>query len=474
MKRHISLEEVVKNQYPNFILRQTPLLFWALLSLICISAATAQENNPSSTRIGSAAKEKVIYNFMNSPDANYPKSGLISDGAGNFYGAAGGGPYSWGTVYELSPRSGGGWKGTVLHSFQDNDPYGYIPIAIILDGSGNIYGSAELGGTYGLGTIFELSPQAGGSWAVKNLYSFGSKPGDGSNPDSIILDNVGHIYGATLGDIDDCNSIDGTCGTVFKLSEQNGDWTESVLYSFQSLNDGIDPIGLTVDSAENIYGITAAGGVSGSCDFNGGKGCGTVFELSPQSGGAWQENLIYKFPKDGSQGIFPSGGPVLDPNGNLYGTTSEGGVGCTTMCEGTTFELSPVNGKWIHKVLHTFQTQSTDGYAPYGAVTLDEAGDLFSTTMYGGGGQCVDFVNPSLPSANVVGCGIVYELSRMAGKGWVENILHSFKYSPHDGARPLAGITFGPHGNIYGTTNEGGDYTCGDGYNCGTVFELKW
>ena len=85
-----------------------------------------------------------------------------------------GGIHGWGAVFELSPRHGGGWTEKVLHSFDDNGTEGIEPVAsLILDSAGNLYGTPQQGGIHGDGTVFELSPRQGGGWTETVLHSFG-------------------------------------------------------------------------------------------------------------------------------------------------------------------------------------------------------------------------------------------------------------------------------------------------------------
>jgi uncharacterized repeat protein (TIGR03803 family) len=123
----------------------------------------------------------------------------------------------------------------------------------------------------------------------------------------------------------------------------------------------------------NLYGTTLQGDTYCS-------GCGIVYELSPSEGGNWSEIVLHNF--NGNDGSEPWDSPILDPAGNLYGTTSDGG----TYSEGTVFELSPSEGGgWTETVLHSFQFDGHDGHSPVVApLTLDPTGNIFGTTMSGG------------------------------------------------------------------------------------------
>jgi uncharacterized repeat protein (TIGR03803 family) len=228
----------------------------------------------------------------------------------------------------------------ILYSFSGMD--GAAPVAgLIRDASGNLYGTTSWGGGIsaqscnasddGCGTVFELTPEANGTWTETVLYSFTGQA-DGSQPVSnLTFDDNGNLYGTTVAGGSStypCNL--GGCGVVFRLSPStNGEWTEEVLYSFSGYNDGNAPSsGVILDAQGNLYGTTLQGG---SNDV------GTVFELSPKAGGGWQETVLHSFTNNGygTDGAYPEGGLIFDRVGNLYGTTNEGGV----FMYGSVFEL---------------------------------------------------------------------------------------------------------------------------------------
>ena len=406
-----------------------------------------------------AQKERVLYSFDG--DSIYapahPTASLISDAAGNFYGTTLDGGASCagacGTAFELSPQPSGGWKQIVLHSFQnDGQQGGYYPRAgLVSDPAGNLYGAAYLGGNtscdiFGSGTVFELLPTVGGGWKEKVLHSFDSTGDctDGSGPyGGLNLDAAGNLYGTTsAGGVDNY-------GTVFELSPSaGGSWTETVLHSFNGYDGQAPYASLIFDPAGNLYGTTTLGG---------NLFYGTVFELSPASGGRWTEKVLHSF-DTGSGGYQPQAGVILDAAGNLYGTTTYGGIGtCTNLC-GTVFELSPTaSGGWTKKTLHHFTNNGKDGYAPGAGLTFDHAGNLYGTTEDGGNGTS---------SACSPGCGTVFELTPAAGGGWAEKVLHNFGQYKNDGQFPEAGVVFDTAGNLYGTTNAGGAILGG------TVFQI--
>jgi hypothetical protein len=185
-----------------------------------------------------------------------------------------------GTVFELSPVTGMGWTETVLHSFDENGTDGAFAYGgLIIDGAGNLYGATNAGGTglcktsvvVGCGTVFELSPAAGGGWTETILYNFLKNGTDGVNPGTgTLLLAGGNLYGTTGSGGTD------SVGIVYKLSPVvGGEWTETILHSFQNNGtDGLHPNGnLIMDSSGNLYGTTNSGGTS----VQG----GTVFEITP-------------------------------------------------------------------------------------------------------------------------------------------------------------------------------------------------
>ncbi len=331
---------------------------------------------------------------------------------------------------------------TLLHNFAGGRD-GQGPIAgLIADAQGNLYGTTWNGGgsancPAGCGTVFRLKPGLHGLWIETVLYSFVGGL-DGANPVAgLVADSHGNLYGTT--EYGGAGQGGVGVGTVFKLTPGGGGtYTESVLYAFKGNYHGVDvelPFGgLVLDAAGNLYGT----GWNGGACFAGG-----VFKLAP-SGGGWVESLIHNFHCTTADGANPLAGLVFDRAGNLYGTTGQGGA---AMCScGTVFELRPSpNGTWTEQVLHSF-ADGSDGATPIGGLVLDAAGNLYGTasagTSYGG--------------------GVVFEVYR-SGIGWSFETLYTFTRH-EDGGNSLAGLVFDSHGNLYGTTPNGGVN--------GTVFEL--
>ncbi len=315
-----------------------------------------------------------------------PTTALIADALGNFYGATNSGAaYGFGAVYELSPAAGGKWTVSILYSFPSGLPgytEGPTPSALIFDSAGNLYGELRYGGTAGEGTIYELSPSSGGKWSEKDIYTFTGGTDGGQPQGGLIFDSAGNLYGTT--EYGGFTGVEGCrlgCGTVFKLTPSSGSWSESVLYQFVAGGtDGRNPIASVVfDANGNLYGTTELGGIiiSGVC----GGGCGSVFELIP-SGGAWTEHVLYLFSGKSGDGRSPYANLILDAAGNLYGTTAAGGKAienyCGTGC-GTVFKLAPSSGGWKETVLLSFD--GTDGATPLAPVVFDAAGNLYGTSQ---------------------------------------------------------------------------------------------
>ncbi len=380
-----------------------------------------------------AAQNMILHSFNdNGKDGSNPYAGLILDSAGNLYGTTlGGGSHYGGTVFGLTPGTGGGWTEKVLYSFAT----GYNPYAgLIFDTAGNLYGTTWGGGTgtIAAGTVFELSPNASGTWTAKPLHSFGQSK-DGQYPSAgLVFDASGNLFGTT--------TLGGTqsFGTVFELSPKSGGWTEKVLHSFtHNFIDGFTPAaGVTLDAAGNLYGTTVNGGVLGA---------GTVFELTPTADGRWTESILHNFDFNGQDGNNPTSTVVFDTNGDLFGTTSGGG----TYAAGTVFELMPTaGGVWTEKILHTF---GKDGVVPNAGLVIDGAGNLYGTT------------EPT-PHYNI---GTVFKLSPNGSGGWKNVLLRTFTDFPQNGPAPIGGVVIDSTGEIFGTTSFGGLY----GY--GTVFDLR-
>ena len=391
-----------------------------------------------------ASKEKVLYHFHGNDGANPYAVSLVFDASGNLYGTtSGGGSGGGGTVFQLAPQENGKWSEKVLRNFsytQGNG--GALPAAgVILDSTGNLYGTASNNGATGHGAVFELTPGANGKWTEEILTDFGDgKPGAGPFA-SVIFDAEGNLYGT--------GSFGGAHGdgTVFQLTPgANGRWAIKTLHSFHGSDGSRSFAGVIFDGSGNVYGTTTGGGAYSGCQDD--VGCGTVFQLSPSGSGKWTEKVLHSFGK-GDDGQTPDAGLILNAAGNLYGTTYYGGG----HGQGIVFELIPsANGKWSEKVLHNFCAVHgcADGANPYAGLVADQLGNLYGTAVQGG----------------TNGKGVVFKLTPGAKRKWKEEVLHSFG-GTGDGAYPVGGLTFDKAGNLYGTTEAGG------ASDNGTVFEIS-
>jgi uncharacterized repeat protein (TIGR03803 family) len=377
-------------------------------------------------------KEQVLYQFKGSQDGGNPYAGLILDTAGNLYGATtGGGSNSCaggcGTVFRIDATG----NETVLYRFAGGTDGSYPYGGLILDSANNLYGTTLHGGGQGCGgagcgTVFKLDTS--GSETV--LYSFAGQPADGEYPQAaLVMDASGNLYGTTV----DGGSQDGG-GVVFKLDTAGN---ETLVHVFTGSPDGWAPLSaLIIDTAGNLYGTTELGGDSKGCDK--GHGCGIAFQLVPAGKetilhafegdrrgrhpyaglvmdangslyGTTEEGAgtVFKLSSSGvetvlhdfnyNNGAQPYDQLILDMSGNLYGTTRIGGnrrcggygLGC-----GVVFKLDP-NDK--ETLLHIFGQTIGDGVLPYAGVVEDPEGNLYGTTWAGGDPGC--------------NCGVVYKLA---------------------------------------------------------------
>ena len=356
---------------------------------------TVFELIPVTSSIEGRWEKKILYSFQGGSDGAYPQSPVVLDKLGNLYGTTynGGGDgcvlAGCGTVFELE-CSGDRWVEKVLYSFANVATGAGPESGLILDSSGNLYGTTVYGGNQlcdqegpGCGTVFELKHSRSG-WTETVLHSFDLT--DGAYPlTGLTFDDGGNLYGTT---IQGGNGM----GVVFELKRSSG-WDEDVLYNFGGgLNEGT-PVGpLLLDKSGNLYGAT---------DADGPYGTGSVFELS-KAGSSWSLNFLYSF-GGGSGGWFPVAGVIADRAGNLYGTTPDGGSGdCQYGC-GVVYRLTR-SENWTQAILYSF-SGGTDGLDPYGGLTMDGRGDLYGTTVAGGDLSCSSY-EPIYP-----GCGVVYRIS---------------------------------------------------------------
>jgi uncharacterized repeat protein (TIGR03803 family) len=410
------------------------------LTIPFILAAAAHAQDPALTF-------KTLHKFSNSGSGGSAiLAGLVRDPAGNLYGATfeggntGCGGLGCGVIFEVSPAD----TEIVLYTFTGGTDGGSPGTTLVRDSAGNLYGTASIGGDLGCsegfgsgcGVVFKLSPT--GQETV--LHTFTGSPdgaiaGAGVPYANLLRDSAGNLYGTTGG-----GGVYGA-GTVFEIDPAGN---ETILYNFCSqggsaCTDGEGPFaGVVRDSEGNLYGTTIAGGANSFCASYA-VTCGTVFKLSSSG----EETVLHSFAGYPTDGAGPVSGLVLDPAGNLYGTTESGGsVSCGGSGCGTVFEITAAGQE---SVLHNFGN-GEDGAGPEAVLLRDKTGALYGTTTSGG----------------TSGVGAVFELLS-SGQ---ETVLHSFDQK--DGAFPYDGLIEDSAGNLYGTTYSCASLNCG-----GTVFEIS-
>jgi uncharacterized repeat protein (TIGR03803 family) len=225
-----------------------------------------------------AQQELILFNFVPGGHGENPNQGVVFDAAGNLYGVLpNGGRFGMGMVFELVPQLGGKWKERQIYGFRDSAG---VDVCLTFDKSGNLYTTASRGGSYDVGTVLELFPRDTGLWTAKVLHTFNNNGTDGYDP--------------------------GSC--------------------------------LTFDTDGNLYGATVRGG---TYDF------GTAFELTPTAKGEWKESILHNFNDADSDNAYPNGGLIVDRLGNVYGTTYGG------TSNGSVFELSPTTGGTGRRLFYT-------------------------------------------------------------------------------------------------------------------------
>ncbi len=380
----------------------------------------------------SAQTEQKLYDFCSQPgctDGAFPNGGLVMDKKGNLFGTtASGGAHNEGTVFKISASG----VESVLYSFcsQASCTDGANPFdGLIIDKAGNLYGTTNIGGAHGQGTVFKFN---GAGMSV--LYSFCAVSGcaDGANPYAgVIMDKAGILYGTTLGG----GSLNN--GTVFQLSPASG--SETVLHTFLNTPDFATPYGgVVMDAKGNLYGTTWFGGANGT---------GGVYEVGVDQSETRLYDKWCAFPctQDGDS----STAALILNKGNLYGTSTLGGASA----HGSVFQINIRKKK--ETMLHSFAgVDGADGAVPWAGLIRDKVGNFYGTTTAGGVGDCTGGLQG--------GCGTVFKLSA-AG---TETILHTFANDRTDGENPFGGLIMDKQNNLYGTTRLGGVN------NGGTVYKI--
>jgi len=373
-------------------------------------------------KLDRSGHETVLYSFTGGADGAGP-SDLVLDAAGNLFGAAsvGGnlsvcGGSGCGVVFKLDSTG----HQTVLYTFQGGNDGAY-PGDVTRNVGGKLVGNTDGGGAAGAGVLFKLD----GSGNETVLYTF-QGGSDGSGPNVPIVDSAGNLFGTTFAGGAASN------GTVFRVDSSG---IETQLYAFPGNSVGESPYsGVINDGAGHLYGTTLAGGATNS---------GLVYEIGPSG----KEKVLYEF-QGGADGANPVRELVRDPDGNLYGTTSNGGMPTFPGGCGVVYKLSPSG---VQTVLHTF-TGGADGCGPF-KLLRDAAGNLYGTSLFG---------SQFLSGCSSFGCGLVFKLDPSGNL----SVLHSFA-GGSDGYWPL-GLVMDKAGNLYGTTAFGGPAP----FSGGVVFKI--
>ncbi len=356
---------------------------------------------------GGAWTFRVLYDFTGGSDGGIPHGNVIFGPDGNLYGTGVRGREIGlgGVVFRLKKPAvpGGQWRYEVLYHFRGGSDADAPQGGLIFDKAGNLFGTAALGGQFGNGAVFEVSPpiRRGGNWTDTIIYSFGSGA-DGFFPlAGLAIDGAGDLFGTTEFGGTFTSYCQSGCGTVFELSPApRKTWTYTVIQKFDGKTDGATPEDpLLFDSSGNIYGTT----LEGQGNANGGYG-GAAFELTPppSKGQNWSENVLYLFPEYLYDAGYSSAGLIFDSVGNLYGTSQSGGP----LYEGTAFELRrPImpGAPWTDKILHNFNKTHGGSTYPFNALVFGVGGELYGTTPYGGDGNCT--------FGRIKGCGTIFELT---------------------------------------------------------------
>ncbi len=351
---------------------------------------------------GKKWKYKRLYSFCQKgacADGSQPYSALVLDQAGDLYGVTQfGGANNQGVAFELAIE-GGKRKLHVLYSFckaaacadgevpRSSLTYAGASTGALYDGTSPLFGVTNVGGAFGQGTVFSLSPPSGGrKWSEKVLYSFCAQAAcaDGSDPveASLLVDDQNNLFGTTVHGGDPTSNV----GVVFELTPnaRGTKWTETVLHVFcvSICTDGASPVGgFAIDSSGSIFGATSAGGAHSS---------GVLYKLVP-NGENSQETVLYDFCTEGfcADGAGPEPSPLLDAAGTLHGVTQTGGA---SNDGGAIYEM----GSAGYQVDYSFcgQANCTDGQLPVGGLVTDGSGKMFGATFQGGangGGAVFEF-----------------------------------------------------------------------------------
>ena len=417
-------------------------------TLVAVVAAGVALASPGS--VSAAPLLDRVYAFCaqtNCADGEWPSGPLVGDDKGHIFGTTtgGGGDLHDGVVFELSPKTGGGWKYEVICSFGDSKCPEWTNGDLVVDSKGNLYGTTTFGGANQQGTVFELKHGRTG-WTYSVLYSFGSAA-DHS-------DGVRPIAGLTYAGQSSRNAYDGTSplfgvssdddhgnGSVFELVRNGSKWTQTVIHKF---DQGSVHNPLAMDAAGNLYGWM----------FSATTYQDAFFRLAHDT---WKFAVFHQFCQQANctDGRYPVGRPVIYPDGTIYGVTWFGGAND----KGTLFSLTPARHGYEYEVVYSFcyvATHCTDGVLPLGLTMDPTNGSLVGTTS--------DYlINES--------SWIPATIFRYRGRKG-ESVLYTFCHLDGsnkcpNGAVPRDGVIIDSSGKIFGSAEEGGNAK-----NGGVVYEL--
>lgn len=354
---------------------------------------TVFELKPEST----GYNQITLYEFTGGADGSRPNGGLAIAKDGSLYGVTlFGGANGAGVVFRLLPRTKG-FREKVLYSFTGTTDGGQPVGTPLLGGGGSIIGATTVGGALGEGAVFVLTPTKPG-YTESVAFSFPGSNNAGYAPQAgLVMNKHGSLFGTTSKGGGGSGCLTAGCGAVYELVNRGGTYNEKTVYVFAGGTvDGSTPLSpVVLDNATgNIYGTTELGGT---------KNNGTIFMLAPPSSGNkhYTESILYSFSgsADGSGPV----GSMLWSNGNLYGTTTQGGSGCTLTGCGTVFELTPGSGN-APTTLYSFAGPPDGAEPQFTSLIMDSSGALYGTTHSGGARTtCTN-------GGTADGCGTIFKL----------------------------------------------------------------
>lgn len=370
-----------------------------------------------------------LVNF-NGTNGSYPTAGLVADGNGNLFGTTlVGGSTGNGNVFEVAKTTGGyASTPTTLADF-DGVNNAFPTAGMVADGNGNLFGTTDFGGSFGGGNVFEIAKTTSGFNPIVTLVSFSGS--DGQDPvGGLLVDTNGNLFGTTI--------YGGSgYGNAYEIANSTGGYatTPTNLVSFDGTNGYYPLSSLIVDTNGNLFGTT---------EYGGAYGYGNVFEIAKTTSGYADPTTLVSF--DGTTAAYPFAGLIADANGDLFGTTANGG----TLGDGTVFEVAKTTSGYATTPAILVSFDGTDGANPNAGLIADANGSLFGTTEDGGAS----------------GNGTVFEVVKTSSS-YAATPTVVINFDGTDGGDPLGGLIADANGNLYGTTAEGG--LSGDG----TVFEIS-